>query len=249
MMPKSGYQTYFEVIERTLRSIRETQGDSIAKAATLIREAIAAGGIVHVFGAGHSDILAEEVFCRTGTLVPINHILDVSIAGKIANMKGLRIEKLEGTGPIMYDFARPKAEDVFLIISNAGRNSAQIELAREAQEHAHAVIALTSKDYSLSMSPSHSSGKRLLDYADVVLSNCGDLAGDACIAVPGMTHLVGPTSTVAGAYILNAVMVQAVFELSENGNEPSVFVTGNVKNSKELNEEAMAPYIGRVKNW
>jgi len=247
---KSGYQKYFAAVGKTLKKIRETQEDNILKAARTISEAIAAGGIVHAFGAGHSDILAEEIFVRSGTLVAVNHILDVSIAGKIANMKALRMEKLEGTGPILYDFARPKPEDVFVIISNSGRNAAQIELAREAKKHNNVVIALTSVNYSMSEPSPHSSGKRLLDFANIVLDNCGNVSGDPYVTVPGMRYKVGPTSTVTGAYILHSVMVQAVFNLKEAGIEPRVFGPREKgKNYTETYKTVMDPYQGRIKNW
>ena len=40
---------------------------------------IAAGGMVHVFGSGHSHMMAEEVFYRAGGLWAFNAMLDINL--------------------------------------------------------------------------------------------------------------------------------------------------------------------------
>jgi len=243
-----GYKKYFEEIGRILREIANTQGDKIGQAAKCISEAIMNDGVIHVFGTGHSNLLAEEIFFRAGTLAPVNHIIDISLAGTVAVTRSAYLERLEGIGAILYQHVRPKPQDVFLIISNSGRNAAPIELAREAKTHGHTVIALTSVTYSKSQPSRHSSGKLLLDYADVVLDNCGRI-GDVCVKVPGMDYEIGPTSTVAGAYLLNAVMVQAVFNLKAAGIDPPVFKSGNLEGGMEFNQKLLDRYWERIRNW
>jgi len=243
-----GYQLYFQEIDKILERIRATQGPQILKASQLIVNAILSDGVIHAFGAGHSNLLAEEIFFRAGTLAPVNHVIDISIAGTVGVTKSAYMERLEGIGKVLFDHIRPQPQDVFIVISNSGRNAAPIELAREAKVHGHPVIALTSVTYSKSQPSRHSSGKLLLDYADVVLDNCCPI-GDVCVEVPGTNRRVGPTSTVAGAYLLNAVMVQAVFDLAAKGVEPPVFVSGNLDGGMEFNEQLLARFWNRIRNW
>ncbi|MBB6283948.1 putative phosphosugar-binding protein [Geobacillus subterraneus] len=52
-------------------------------------EAVQNGGIIQLFGCGHSHILTEEVFYRAGGLVPVKPIfvepLMLSETGAVAN--------------------------------------------------------------------------------------------------------------------------------------------------------------------
>ena len=247
-MNQPGYLQYFGAVDKILAEIKATQGTRIEEAAQRICDAVAADNIVHIFGAGHSNLLAEEVFFRAGTLAPINHVVDISIAGNVAVTKSAFLERLEGIGPVLYNHLRPRPGDLFIIISNAGRNAAPVELASEAKKHGHFVIALTSVIYSKSQPSRHSSGKLLLDHADLVLDNCGRV-GDVCVPIPGMTHEVGPTSTIAGAYILHAMMTQAVFNLIEAGIDPPFFISGNFDGGMEYNERLLNKYWRRIRNW
>lgn len=247
-MSEKGYQKYFDEVEKILAKIRATQGQKIEEAARVIADTIAADGLVHIFGTGHSNLLAEEVFYRAGSLAPINHVLDISLAGTVGVTKSEFMERLEGIGPILYNWVRPGPQDCFIVISNSGRNAAPIELAREAKAHGHTVIAITSITYSKSQPSRHSSGKLLLDYADIVLDNHTPI-GDACVAIPGTEIRVGPTSTIAGAYILNAVVVQAAFILQERGIKPPVFLSGNLDGARDYNQQFLDRYWHRIKNW
>jgi uncharacterized phosphosugar-binding protein len=248
MSDQKGYEQYFAGVDEILSDVRETQGANIEKAAKLIATAVANDGLIQVFGAGHSNMLAEEIFFRAGTLAPVNHVVDLSIAGVVAVTKSAYTERLEGIGPILYEHTRPGPDDVFIVISNSGRNAAPIEVAREAQSHGHPVIAITSVTYSKDQPSRHSSGKLLLDYADVTLDNCGRV-GDIAVTIPDMRQGIGPTSTVAGAYLLQAVMVQAVFDLKEAGVEPPVFLSGNFDGGMEFNQALLDRYWDRIKHW
>lgn len=93
-----------------------------------------------------------------------------------------------------------------------------IELGRYCHDSLE-IVAVTSKTYSKSAPSRHSSGKRLMDAADVVLDNCGEI-GDVAVKIPGLEQGLGPTSTITSAYLLHAVMVQATSNLSKIMKEP-----------------------------
>ncbi|MCK4825090.1 SIS domain-containing protein [bacterium] len=127
--------------------------------------------------------------------MPVNALFDPGTNGSIDVTKSAYTERLEGYCKIIYDHTRPKPEDIFIIISNSGRNPIGVDLARTAQENGHNIeLLLTSLNNSYNISSRHSSGKRLLDYVDVILVNCGEL-GDICIKVDWMKQGLGPTST------------------------------------------------------
>ena len=248
MSNKKGYEQFFDGVGLVLEKIRETQEPNIEQAAKIVADAIAKDSVIHTFGAGHSNLLAEEISFRAGTLAPVNHVFDVSVSGTVSVVKSSYEERLEGIGSVLFNHVCPGPDDVFIIISNAGRNAAPVEIARDAKAHGHKVIALTSVKYSKSQPSRHSSGKLLLDYADVVIDNCGEI-GDVCVFIPGMKQGLGPTSTIAGAYILHAVMVQAVFNLIEAGIEPPVFLSGNFDSGMDFNQKFLDRYWSRMRNW
>ena len=54
--------TYFDVIGGLLNKVRTEQAKPIREAAEKVATCIQQGGIIHLFGCGHSHILTEEVF-------------------------------------------------------------------------------------------------------------------------------------------------------------------------------------------
>jgi uncharacterized phosphosugar-binding protein len=247
-MSKRGSELFFEGIDRTLKKIRETQRDAIAEAARVIADCIVSEGVVHAYGAGHSHELAEDIFFRAGTLVPINNVHDAGTSGTTDVVKSSYTERLEGYGYAIFDHIRALPQDVFIVISNSGRNASGIELAQKAKENGHKVIALTSMGYSKNITSRHSSGKKLYEFADVVLDNCGEL-GDVCVHVDWMEQGLGPTSTVAGAYILHAVLVESAMTLHSEGHEPPVFLSGNFDKGMDFNEKYLEKYWHRIRAW
>ena len=101
------------------------------------------------------------------------------------------IEHVEGFArQILRNFVlRPP--DSFMIFSNSGVNEVVVEMALEAKALKLPVIAVVSVDHSTASAPKHSSGKRLLDIADVTIDN-GTPAGDALVTVEGLEDPVGP---------------------------------------------------------
>jgi uncharacterized phosphosugar-binding protein len=83
--------------------------------------------------------------------------------------------------------------------------------------------------------------------ADVVLDTCG-AAGDAAVHLDGSPTDVGPTSTVVGAALLNAVLVEAIADLVRRGIEPPVLVSQNTDNFAEHNAALRERYRGRIRS-
>jgi uncharacterized phosphosugar-binding protein len=247
-MAEKGYEQYFNEIGKILQKIQASQGASIEKGADLIADSVMHGGVLHVYGAGHSACIAEEIFFRAGTLVPINQILDLSLAGAVNAWKSAYMERLEGVGEILYNHTHAKSQDVFLVISNSGRNAAPIEMAREARKHGHKVIVETCTEFSLSQSSRHSSGKRLLDYADVILDNQGPW-GDVVIKLDDLKQGLGAASGVTGIYLIHSMLVEAAMRIKAKGQVPPVFMYGNLDGGMEFNQKLLDEYWPRIRNW
>ena len=118
--------------------------------------------------------------------------------------------------------------DVAIIISNSGRNAATIEMASEMRARGVKVIAITSLEQSRASTSRHPSGHRLFELADLVIDNCVP-AGDALLSLPGLNAPIGASSTVAGAAVINSIIIEAVSQLLKRGERVPVLTSANVE--------------------
>lgn len=219
------YQQYLRCAIELLDQLEKTQGEVIRQAAEIVAEAVARGRLVYTFGSGHSQLTARDVAYRAGGLVPLVHLPDPAW--------GL-FERIEGSGCTLISQYPIQAGDVLFVISNSGRNPEPVEVAMVAGEKGLKVIAILSMQHARGVSSCHSSGKKLYQVADVVLDT-GAPSGDAAVAIPGLPEKVGPVSTLLGAALLQAVMVEAVQILVEQGITPPILISANIDGSDEHN--------------
>jgi uncharacterized phosphosugar-binding protein len=227
---------YLTELRRMMSEIELNEMDKIAHAGRIIGETIAAGKVVHVFGAGHSDIIALESFRRAGGLACINRIYDPSLGFA---------ERIEGYGQALVERYDLRPGEVLIVISNSGRNPVPIEVAAYAREKGLTVIAITSLKHSISVNSRHSSGKKLYEIADIVIDNHGEI-GDACVEVPRVPQRTGPTSTIIGSLVLNLIMIQATETCTELGKEAPIIVSQNLDGVDERNRALYMRYRQRI---
>ena len=83
------------------------------------------------------------------------------------------------------------------------------------------VIAQVSRPHCENSTPGHSSGKKLIDVADVVLNNhCPP--GDCILPLEGLEWMTGPTSTITGAMLINMLRCRVAELLLERGIKPEL---------------------------
>jgi len=205
-----------------------------------VGQALVNGGVLHMFGSGHSAILARELVHRAGGLVPVSLIADPT---------GGWPEKIPGYGTRLFSryveqhgFA---AGDPVVVISNSGRNPSPIEVALAAKEAGGVVIAVTGLPMSTGATSLHPSGKRLFEVADHVLDTLGE-SGDAVLEVPGEPVKTGPMSSVSGVLLLNLVALAAIDWMVAHGHRPPLLRSANVEGGTEYNATLLARYQGRL---
>jgi len=228
---------YLNNAQQLLKRIQESQLDTILEAAAWISDSLLAGGILHVFGSGHSYIMSLETAGRAGGLVPVQAIVDPT-QGKI--------ERLEGYATLLLKQFDVRAGEIMMVFSNSGINPLPIEMAMEAKTQGLKVIAVTSMAHTQSTNSRHSSGKKLYQIADLVIDNCG-VAGDAAMDVPGFPGRTGATSSIAGAAIVNAITVQVVENLIKQGETPPILISANIPGGDEHNKHIQTQYKERLK--
>ena len=237
---------YFEALLPILDQAMESQQRVIRDVVRRMADVIAADNLVYVFGAGHAGIMAEELCYRAGGLVPIVPIFAPGLTTTVRPLTlETKLERMTGYAALLLEECGITGDDMLIVHSNSGRNTVAIEMAEGARERGIIVVALTSVAHSQSVSSRHPKGYKLMDVADYVIDNCG-VPGDAAVEFPGFPQRTGSTSTVVGAALLNATVVETVHILLERGIEPPVFRSANLDNSDEHNQRLMKRYAGRL---
>ncbi|MCQ2446959.1 MAG: SIS domain-containing protein [Clostridia bacterium] len=239
-------ERYFRAAAEIAEKAYQSQKNAMEAASEMIADATAKKKNVFAFGASHAGLITLELFYRTGGLVTINPI---RAPGMMLDMTPItstsQLERLEGYGKLILDGTKLGEGDVIIIHSVSGRNAVAIDMAAAAREKGAKVIVLTNLNTSRAVASRHSTGKKLYDFADVLIDNCGD-KGDASVEVAGVPEKCGPTSTVIGAMILNAVVVRSVELLTERGIEPPVFISANIDGGDEHNARILEEYKDNI---
>jgi uncharacterized phosphosugar-binding protein len=241
----SAGERYLAGAGRILEQIAADEWPSIRAAAETVADTIAGDGLVHVFGTGHSHMLAEEMFYRAGGLAAINPILIEGLMLHAGAERSTHLERQHGLAGRIFGDVPLKPGDTFIVASNSGGNAVCEELAQLAGEAGASVVAIVSSRHA-EHSATERDGSRLAELADVVIDNHGDI-GDAGVEIDGIDRKVGPTSTVAGAAIVNAVVAEAVEILLARGVEVDVFTSSNLPQGDASNAELVARYRDRVR--
>src|SRR5215471_19145221 len=225
-------RAYQKRISAVLAKIWETQAGNIEKASAAMADAIASGGLVHMFGSGHSVLPVQDMFPRYGAYPGFRPLMDMrlmwsNVIGS-GGAKGLLwLERREGYAQVLFENEPIRKGDVMLVFSHGGLNAVAIEVLMEAKERGLTAVAVTSMDNYAKREATHSSGKKLADVADIVIDNCTP-AEDALVSIDGWNAPVAAGSTVAFIIIAMSIMAQVAAGLAAKGHTPPVFVSPNV---------------------
>jgi uncharacterized phosphosugar-binding protein len=247
-MAVSGAAVFAE-IRSILERVEHSQQDAVAEAAELIADSLASGGVLHVFGTGHSEALAMELSGRAGGLIPTNKLAlrDAVLLGDLP-VEALADPKAERNPELarhVWELAPVKPGDIVLIASQSGGNGSTVEMALIAKQSGHKIIALTSLAHSQAITSRHPSGSRLFELADVVIDN-GAPHGDAVLPMPD-GNSVCALSSIANAAIAQAIVAEVTARLLERGAEAPIYRSANVEGGDVHNDAWEARYAGRIR--
>ena len=235
------HQEFYSVITEQLKRQFEEENDSINIAAECCSESICKDRVIHVFGCGHSQIFAMEVFYRAGGLVPVNALTIPHLAlfpkAKLSTLQ----ERVEGFSNEYLKLENTSKDDTMIVVSVSGRNAGVVDMAMEAKRIGMKVVALTSLNFSNGVTSRHSSGKMLKDVADIVIDiKC--IEGDASLAINGLGPKFCGTSTVLGTAVMEAIIARTVELCVEKGVKPPIYVSSNLDKGDKINDELIEKY-------
>lgn len=230
------------------------QRPEIERAADWFAETILAGRMVHLFGSGHSRIFVEEMWPRYGSFPGFNPMVELSltfhnaVAGSNGQRQAMFLENVPGlAGRILRNFSiRP--EDCALVASSGGCNVVPIEIAEGFRERGVKVVAMISRAHSEASRSNHPAGRKLQDFADLVLDT-GAPAGDAMVRIEGLDTPVAPGSTVGGCMLVNCIKAEVALRLARAGHPPRVLTAAAIagrERAAELFEGAYDEHARRM---
>jgi len=232
---------------RELLATVESQQPAIQRTADWFAETILAGRMVHLFGSGHSRILVEEMWPRYGSFPGFNPIVELSLSfhnlvvGANGQRQAMFLENVSGLAErILRNFDLAPADSA-LVVSSSGCNLVPIEMAAGFQQRGVKVVAIISRKHSEASRSQHASGKKLQDFADLVLDT-GAPVGDAMVKIDGLETPVAPGSTVGGCLLVNSIKAEVAARLTRAGHPPKVLTAGALVGKEKATELFEAAY-------
>ncbi len=238
---------YLDTVIDLINRIKTEEAENITRAAVLLADTITDGNNIFAFGCTHSSLPIQDLVYRAGGLMLVNPLFGPGIASldiKPTTMSSA-IEQIPGYAKIILDNSPAKSGDVIIIVSVSGRNSVPIEMAQIARERGIKVIAVTSCEYSQSVTSRHPSGKKMHDFADLVLDNKAP-KGDAVLSSEKIPQKFSPVSGATSIALLHAIVAATIEELLRRDIVPPVFLAANVDGGAEYNARLFNQYRNQI---
>ena len=244
-----------DLIERYLAEVKPRleqlagPNQSIDAAVKLVADSLEAGGVVQAFGTGHSEAFAMEIAGRAGGLIATNRLAlrTLVLRGdrKVADLAGAEFERDPNVGENLLALFDVRPADIFIIASNSGVNGSILGVALAAKARGHKLIAVTSLDHTMKVTPKHPSGKRLSEVADVTIDNLAPY-GDSTMQLADGTG-IGAVSSITAAFIAQRITIGVAETMRLRGKTPPVYISANIPGGDEHNRALEDLYGDRIR--
>lgn len=238
--------TFPDQLDRIRDSLR-AQEDKLIEIAELYADAIADGGLIHIYANGHSRIAVEEAVIRMGALTGFHPILTPGLVSftDVVGAGGIRVnqqvERIEGLGAKMLDEIDFGPKDVFVAVSATGTTVAAVDIAIEFNKRYPQlpIVAISSLAQSRDAAPKHSSGKNLYhvikDAEHGYLIDNGMPMGDVSITVDSehASYAICPLSSIGAVSVVQSMNELTLRALDRRGIIHHVLQNMHLKNTQE----------------
>lgn len=232
--PIPGITRYLTAIQDLQARVIETQAPVLDQVAARMLETVRNGRRIYLFGTGHSHMLAEESFYRAGGLAAAVPIFMTDLMLHENPDLGSRLERTPGIAAILLDQYQCQPAEMLFVFSNSGVNHLPVEMAQLARQRGLVVVGVCSRAYAR-VAPLSALGVRLDEAADYAIDNLG-VPGDGLIPLDGSDWRCGPSSTILGAFLWNALITEVLVRLQAAGEELPVYGSFNMRGAAEHNK-------------
>ncbi len=216
---------YHQALKELIDQIVATNELILPKAIDWMANTIVEDRIIHTFGTGHSHMIGLELFVRAGGLANVNAFLDSIVMTSEGARRSAEMERISGVSKVLWHQHKIEKDDLFIIISNSGRNAMPIEMAQRAKDNGNKVIAITSMKQSKKYPVRIEGQKKLYEIADLVLYNCVP-PGDGMLEIGG--ELTGAASTISGCFLVNLISTEAMKIAVDHGVKIPLYFSQNI---------------------
>jgi uncharacterized phosphosugar-binding protein len=232
-----GITRYLTAIQALQRRVIDTQVATLDQVVAFMVETVRNGRRIFVFGTGHSHMMAEEAFYRAGGLAAAVPIFMTDLMLHENPDLGSRLERTPGLATILLDLYQCQPGEMLFVYSNSGVNHLPVEIAIQARQRGLVVVGVCSLAYA-QVAPLSTLGLRLDEAADYLIDNLG-VPGDGLVPLDGSDWRVGPSSTILGAFIWNALITEVLTRLQAAGEELPVYASFNMHGAAEHNKDLL----------
>lgn len=238
---------YISEVIKMLEKIANEEEQAIHDAAKLMADAIQNGQRIFAFGCTHSSITVQDIIYRAGGLILVNPIYapGLSSLDVFPNTLTSAIERLEGYAKVILDNQPIQKDDILILVSVSGRNAVPVEMAKNAQERGIKVIGITSRKYTEGVESRHPSGRKMYQFADIVIDNKVE-KGDAVLSAEGVPARFTPASGITTIAVLQSLTTATIEELLARGFTPPILIAANVDGGEKHNKELFEKYHDRI---
>jgi len=245
-MDQSLASEYRKTIQSIMSRVVGDQSESVSIASGLVGNSVLNGGIVHVFGAGHSQFVAGDATFRAGGPAWANGILDPALSISRGVIAATKSEQIRELADAMFAQEEHDPRDATIVVCNSGITPVSVRWAQLCRDRGLKVISIVSKPSLDFFSPSadHSTA----NYSDVTIDNHCPV-GDAGVkrTVNGQQLSVGSTSSIMNMFLIHWVFTGAQDVLSLAGKEVEAFRSGHLPDSQQFNSRLVQKYRGRIR--
>ncbi len=209
--------TYGDFVAAILKQVKETQFSVIKDLGIKVIQQLSQGKKFWMYGSGHSHVMCEEMIDKVGGYHFVKTTCLEDVLGNPLKC-GILERECEFASAIL-PFFDAQEGDVVYLISNSGTNGVIVELAKEFKSRGCIVVAHSNMTQSRKVSARHPSGKKLYEYADYIIDNCGK-DGDAAFEVVEGKNM-GASSNMIGSFIMQAlnVVFTTIFDQYESNED------------------------------
>ena len=237
------FESYFEKNVAVLEKIKSTQKDKILQAAEIAARTIINDGIIYIFGCGHSHLIGLDNFYRAGGLCNVSAMLDTDLMLHNGAAKSSKMEKMSGIAEAIFDRYNLQENDCLFVISTSGKNAVPVEMAQTAVKNGIKTVSVVSGAYFADQTDK----PLLYQCTDMYIDNCVP-HGDAVMEIDGCDTAMGSLSTVASAFIMQSVLLEAADRAIKAGKKPPIYMSGNIAGGADFNKALIKAYIPRIKH-
>ena len=229
---------YLSEIVNALQRIEAEEAEKLEQASQLVADTIVRGGLIYVFGCGHSHLPGLDAFYRAGGLANVSPMLDTDLMLHNGAAKSSRMEKMSGIAPEVFRRYTLTQQDMLFVFSASGKNQVPVEMAQASTAAGVKTVGVSSAAY-------YEKGGKLHQFVDIAI-DCKVPYGDACIPVGDVA--MGGLSTATNCFILNSCLIEGAKKALAAGVKPPIYLSGNIDGGREHNVVLENLYLGKVKH-